>query len=124
MRIETRELGVALSREGRAYVEYAVFGALREFAPQVDLVNVCLRRKPRGRAVTCVMAAHLLPAGRAVVVLRASHPYAVVDRAAAELRSRVEHERPPLRPGGERTGTRERPAASGSHPAAARAPSR
>ncbi len=89
MRIETRELGIDLKREGHQYLEYAVFGALRQFVPQVDLVTVCLRRHGPEAAVTCVMAAQLLPSGRAVAVLRARHPYAAIDRAAAELRDRI-----------------------------------
>jgi len=90
MRIETRELGIELTRGGHAYLEYAVFGALRQFVPQVDLVNVCLRRNGLGDGITCVMAADLLPSGRAVAVLRAKHPYAAIDRAAARLRDRIE----------------------------------
>ncbi len=91
MRIETSELGVDLKREGRAYLEYAVFGGLRQFVPRVGLVNVCLRRAgSRPNSVSCVMAAHLLPAGRVVVALRARHPYAAIDRAVAELRRQMQ----------------------------------
>jgi hypothetical protein len=92
MRIETRELGVELKREGHAYLEYAVFGALRQFVPRVDRVRVCLRRSAPEAAVTCVMVADLLPSGRAVAILRAGHPYAAIDRATAELRERIAHE--------------------------------
>ncbi len=98
MRIETRELGVDLTREGHAYLEYAVFGALRQFVPRVDRVRVCLRRSGPEAAVTCVMVAELLPSGRAVAILRAGHPYAAIDRAAAELRERLEHHRTDVRP--------------------------
>ncbi len=89
MRIKTRELGIDLKREGRQYLEYAVFGALRQFVPSVDMVSVCLRRNGPEAAVTCVMVAELLPSGRAVAALRARHPYAAIDRAAAELRNRI-----------------------------------
>jgi ribosome-associated translation inhibitor RaiA len=96
MRVATQGLGIELKREGHAYLEYAVFAALREFLPQIGLVNVCLRRSGReDAAVTCVMAANLLPSGRAVVILRAGHPYAAIDRAAAELRRRIEEALPP-----------------------------
>ncbi len=92
MRIETTELGIDLRREGHAYLEYAVFGALRQFVRRVDRVSVCLRRSGPDAALTCVMVAELLPSGRAVAMLRAPHPYAAIDRAAAELRERIEHE--------------------------------
>jgi hypothetical protein len=99
MRIETLELGIELKREGRAYVEYVVFGALRQFVSQVGLVNVCLRRSGWDpSAVTCVMAADLLPSGRAVVALRAGHPYEAIDRAAAQLSRRIEQKRAPVVP--------------------------
>lgn len=98
MRIETRELGIELKREGHAYLEYAVFGALRQFVPRVDRVSVCLRRSGPDAVVTCVMVADLLPSGRAVAMLRAGHPYAAIDRAAAELRQRIEHEPADVRP--------------------------
>ena len=95
MHIETQGLGIDLKREGHAYLEYAVFAALRELLPRIGLVNVCLRASGReASAVTCVMAADLLPSGRAVVALRAGHPYAAIDRAAAELRRRIEEEPP------------------------------
>ncbi|MGE5360685.1 MAG: hypothetical protein ACM3NQ_16840 [Bacteroidales bacterium] len=94
MRIETRELGVDLKREGHAYLEYAVFGALRQFVPRLHRVRVCLRRSGPEAAITCVMVAELVPSGRAVAVLRADHPYAAIDGAAAELRDRIEHARP------------------------------
>mgnify|MGYP003587891886 CR=1 FL=1 len=95
MRIETQSLGIELKREGRAYLEYVVFAALREFLPRIGLVNVCLRASGReDAAVTCVMAADLLPSGRAVVAHRAGHPYAAIDGAAAELRRRIELELP------------------------------
>jgi ribosome-associated translation inhibitor RaiA len=93
MRIETQGLGIELKREGHAYVEYAVFAAVREYLPRIGLVNVCLRASDRKEAaVTCVMAADLMPSGRAVAAHRAGHPYAAIDRAAAELRRRIEQE--------------------------------
>ncbi len=98
MHIETRELGVELTREGHAYLEYAVFGALRQFVPRVDRVRVCLRRSAPEAAVTCVMVAELRPSGRAVAMLRADHPYAAIDRAAADLRERIAHEPADARP--------------------------
>ena len=76
-----------------------MFAALREFLPRIGRVNVCLRGSGGEAAtVTCTMAAHLLPSGRAVVALRAGHPYAAIDRAAAELRRRIEAELPPATP--------------------------
>ena len=91
MRLETRQLGIELRREGRAYLEYAVFAALRQFLPQIGLVNICLRNTGKASAtVTCVMAAHLLPSGRAVVVCRANHPYAAIERAAAALQREIQ----------------------------------
>ena len=91
MRLEIRELGIELQREGRAYLEYAVFAALRQFLPQIGLVNICLRHTGKASAaVTCVMAAHLLPSGRAVVVCRANHPYAAIERAAAALQREIQ----------------------------------
>jgi hypothetical protein len=93
MHIDLRKLGIELTREGHAYVEYAVFDALRQFAPRIDRVNVCLRRSGPDALVTCVMVAELRPSGRAVAILRAGHPYAAIDRTAAELRDRIEHER-------------------------------
>ena len=99
MQIETQGLGIELKREGHAYLQYAVFAALREFLPRIGLVNVCLRGSGgEAAAVTCTMAANLLPSGRAVVALRASHPYAAIDRAAAELRRRIEEELPSATP--------------------------
>lgn len=89
MRIETQGLGIELKREGHAYLEYAVFAALREFLPRIGLVNVCLRASGREAAVTCVITADLVPSGRAVVANRAGHPYAAIDRAAAQLRRRI-----------------------------------
>lgn len=97
MRIETQGLGIELKREGQAYLEYAVFAALREFLPRIGLVSVSLRASgPGARAVTCVMAADLVPRGRAVVVHRARHPYAAIERAAAELGRRIEQLLPSL----------------------------
>ncbi len=93
MRIVTQGLGIELKREGRAYLEYAVFAALREFLPRIGIVNVCLRASGRDdHAVTCVMAVDLVPSGRAVVAHQAGHLYAAIDRAAAELRREIEHE--------------------------------
>lgn len=93
MRIETQGLGIDVKREGHAYLEYAVFTALHEFLPRIGLVNVCLRASGRdGAAVTCVMAADLVPSGRAVVAHRAGRLYAAIDRAAADLRRRIEQE--------------------------------
>lgn len=95
MRIETQGLGIELKREGHPYLEYAVFAALREFLPRIGIVNVCLRASGReDDAVTCVMAVDLVPSGRAVVAHRAGHPYAAIDRAAADLRRRIEQELP------------------------------
>ncbi len=99
MRIVTQGLGVELKREGHAYLEYAVFAALREFLPRIGRVYVCLRATGReDAAVTCVMAADLVPSGRAVVAHRAGHPYAAIDRAAEELRRRIEQELPSAAP--------------------------
>jgi|WetSurMetagenome_2_1015567.scaffolds.fasta_scaffold173855_2 hypothetical protein len=100
MRIESKECGIDLRREGRAYLEYAVFTALRDFLPRVDLVDVFLRGGGReAPSVTCVMAASLVPSGRAVASHRAAHPYAAIDRAAAELRRRVAEEGRPVESG-------------------------
>lgn len=55
MRIVTQGLGIELKREGHAYLEYAVFAALREFLPRIGRVNVCLRAT--GREDTAVQAA-------------------------------------------------------------------
>ena len=90
MRIETQGLGIELKREGHAYLEYAVFAALREFLPRIGIVNVCLRASGReDDSVTGVMAVNLLPSGRAVAAHRAGHPYAAIDRAAEDLRRHI-----------------------------------
>ena len=91
MRIQTEVLGVALGRDERVYLEYAMFAALRQFLPRIGHVFVCLRRSHTGFGgqVSCVATAALLPAGRAVAACRMPVPRAAIDSAARELGRRV-----------------------------------
>lgn len=99
MRLHAEELGIELGREDRAYLEYAMFAALRQYLPQVACLYVCLRRSGvRRDTVTCVAAAELIPSGRAVAVRRTRHPRAAIDRVARDLRTRVRDRLPASHP--------------------------
>lgn len=95
MRIETNEFGIDVGPEALAWLRAALFDALREHVPHIDLVNVTLRRRTKvsPTGVTCVMAAHLLPSGRAVVLVRAGAAREAIDHAIPALRAEVEGSR-------------------------------
>ena len=78
----------SINPQARTYAEYRVFAAVARHAGNVRRVRVVLRRleEPAARNnVSCSVTVYLEPSGSVRIRASASHAYAVIDRAAAQL---------------------------------------
>ena len=90
MQIDIHAIGIDLDERARAYIEYRMFSAARQFEINGAEVSVLLEEDIRARARFRCLATVMLPDGRVRVSGAADRLHAAVDRAADRLSQSVE----------------------------------